>query len=67
MLALANEPGAAKDREALVWSRIEPQNFGAGTARFCRTRPKMVNQLHFSHPRMSKRQVARLAIPRIVG
>jgi hypothetical protein len=46
MLTLANEPGAANDRDELAWSRIKPQNFGAGTARFCRTRPKAVRQLH---------------------
>ena len=51
--ARANERGAAKNRDRLAWSRIEPQNFGAGTARFCRTRPKTVSQLHFSHGRMS--------------
>lgn len=49
MLTLANERGAAKNREKSVWSRIEPLNFGAGTARFCRTRPNTVNQLHFSY------------------
>jgi hypothetical protein len=53
MLALTNEPGAAKDREGLVWSRIKPLKFGAGTARFCRAKPKRVNQLHFLHGSMS--------------
>lgn len=59
MLRPANELGAAKDRDKLAWSRIEPQIFGAGTARFCRTRPNTVNQLHLLHRRMSPVSSAR--------
>lgn len=46
---LTNQTGAAKHRDKWVWSRIEPQKFGAGTrrARFCQTRPNAVNQVHF--------------------